>query len=611
MRILKVALSVFLCGLLYGTAGAQVFFTANLNGSQSVPAVSTPATGTAWAVLNGNTLTYRVTYANLSSSFLAAHFHLGAAGVNGGVAMGITTFVGNTAQGEWNNVPDTMIADMMKGDIYINIHSSYYPNGEIRGQLEPAPGVGIAMALDGAQDVPALNVNGTGTGWALFTPGSDTLMYELTVAGLTSPIIGSHFHLQAAGHNGSVVFPFTMTDSTTSGTWVFPDTMWTPLVTDSLYVNVHTQLHTSGEIRSQFMLEPSDTIFMKASLDGSQTVPTPTTGATGTAWALLDVTPASSGSYGSSIVPQLTYRVTYANLDSTFLAAHFHLGAPGVNGPVVMPITTFTGNTAQGTWSGISDSIVDDMLAGNIYINIHSDKYPQGEIRGQLLMPNGIPFSISLSGSQDSPPIQTYGTGTGWAILDTTGSNLTYEITHASLSSSTIAAHFHLGATGVNGSVLTPFSYADSTASGVWTSLPDSAVTDLLNGDVYANIHTTAHPSGEIRGQLLLNTGITTPLTAVRQVADAIPQKFSLNQNYPNPFNPTTIISYNLPHAASVNLDVYNILGQKVAALVDGTQQAGIHEVTFDASRFASGVYFYRLSAGSGQVQTRKMILLK
>ncbi|MCL5034445.1 MAG: CHRD domain-containing protein, partial [Bacteroidetes bacterium] len=501
MRILKVALSVFLCGLLYGTAGAQVFFTANLNGSQSVPAVSTPATGTAWAVLNGNTLTYRVTYANLSSSFLAAHFHLGAAGVNGGVAMGITTFVGNTAQGEWNNVPDTMIADMMKGDIYINIHSSYYPNGEIRGQLEPAPGVGIAMALDGAQDVPALNVNGTGTGWALFTPGSDTLMYELTVAGLTSPIIGSHFHLQAAGHNGSVVFPFTMTDSTTSGTWVFPDTMWTPLVTDSLYVNVHTQLHTSGEIRSQFMLEPSDTIFMKASLDGSQTVPTPTTGATGTAWALLDVTPASSGSYGSSIVPQLTYRVTYANLDSTFLAAHFHLGAPGVNGPVVMPITTFTGNTAQGTWSGISDSIVDDMLAGNIYINIHSDKYPQGEIRGQLLMANGIPFSISLSGSQDSPPIQTYGTGTGWAILDTTGSNLTYEITHASLSSSTIAAHFHLGATGVNGSVLTPFSYADSTASGVWTSLPDSAVTDLLNGDVYANIHTTAHPSGEIRGQ--------------------------------------------------------------------------------------------------------------
>jgi hypothetical protein len=402
-----------------------------------------------------------------------------------------------------------------------------------------------------------------------------------------------------------------MTDSTTSGTWVFPDTMWTPLVTDSLYANVHTQLHTSGEIRSQFMLEPSDTIFMKASLDGSQTVPTPTTGATGTAWALLDVTPASSGSYGSSIVPQLTYRVTYANLDSTFLAAHFHLGAPGVNGPVVMPITTFTGNTAQGTWSGISDSIVDDMLAGNIYINIHSDKYPQGEIRGQLLMPNGIPFSISLSGSQDSPPIQTYGTGTGWAILDTTGSNLTYEITHASLSSSTIAAHFHLGATGVNGSVLTPFSYADSTASGVWTSLPDSAVTDLLNGDVYANIHTTAHPSGEIRGQLLLNTGITTPLTAVRQVADAIPQKFSLNQNYPNPFNPTTIISYNLPHAASVNLDVYNILGQKVAALVDGTQQAGIHEVTFDASRFASGVYFYRLSAGSGQVQTRKMILLK
>ncbi len=615
MGRLKVALSVFVLGLLYSTAGAQVFFTAQISGDQSVPAINTPATATAWAVLNQNTntLTYRVTYANLSSSFLAAHFHLGAAGVNGPVVMPITTFTGNTAKGEWADIPDSLIAYMMKGDIYINIHSNLYPAGEIRGQLKPAQDIGVAMSINGAQDVPALNVTGTGTGWALFKPGSDTLIYRLTVAGLTSQLIGSHFHLGAAGENGPVIFPFSMSDSTTSGIWVFPDSMWVPLVTDSMYVNVHTQQNPAGEIRGQFTLEPSDTIFLKASLDGSQTVPTPVTKATATAWALLNVALPSSNGYGppTRATPSLMYRVTYANLDSTFLAAHFHLGAPGINGPVVMPITTFSGNTAQGTWSAIPDSLVDQMLMGNVYINIHSLKYPAGEIRGQLEMTDGIPFSISLSSAQSVPVLNTMGTGTGWAVLDTTGSNLSYQITVASLSSSLIAAHFHLGAAGNNGPVVMPFTYSDSTAAGVWSSVPDSLLTPMLDGMIYTNFHTTDHPAGEIRGQLLQNSGIKTTLTAVKRVSDNIPKKFELNQNYPNPFNPSTIISYDLPRQAHVRLDVYNILGEKVETLVDKAQQAGLHEVTFNASRLASGVYFYRLSAGNAQIKTRKMVLLK
>ncbi len=613
MKGLKVALSVLLLCLVYSTAGAQVFFTAQISGDQSVPAISTPATATAWGVLNTstNTLTYRITYANLSSSFLAAHFHLGAAGVNGPVVMPIMTFSGNTAQGQWTNIPDTLVSDLMQGDIYINIHSQTHPAGEIRGQVEPAPGIGIAMSLDGAQDVPALSVDGTGTGFALFKPGSDTLTYRLTVAGLTSSLVGSHFHLGPAGTNGPVVFPFNMTDSTTSGMWVFPDTMWTPLITDSMYVNIHTSNHPAGEIRGQFMLEPSDSIFFATSLDGSQTVPTPTTNATATAWALLDVAP-TNGYYGPTITPQLMYRVTYANLDSTFLAAHFHLGAAGVNGPVVMPITTFAGNTAQGTWSDVPDSLIDQMLMGNIYINIHSKKYPAGEIRGQLQLADGTPFSISLSSAQSVPSLNTMGTGTGWAILDTTGTSLSYRITVASLSSTLIAAHFHLGAAGTNGPVVHPFTYVDSTAAGVWTPVADTLLPGLLNGMIYSNFHTTDNPAGEIRGQLLLDNGISTPVpTAVKEPTDNVPQKFSLGQNYPNPFNPSTIISYNLPEQAQVRLDVYNILGEKVSSLVDKVQQAGLHEVTFDASRLASGVYFYRLSAGQGYTQTRKMILLK
>ncbi len=89
-----------------------------------------------------------------------------------------------------------------------------------------------------------------------------------------------------------------------------------------------------------------------------------------------------------------------------------------------------------------------------------------------------------------------------------------------------------------------------------------------------------------------------------------LPQVFTLNQNYPNPFNPTTTISYSLPTTADVRLDIYNVLGQCIATLVNGPQEAGEHSVEWDAGQYASGVYFYRLSTAEAVV-SKKMVLLK
>ena len=98
--------------------------------------------------------------------------------------------------------------------------------------------------------------------------------------------------------------------------------------------------------------------------------------------------------------------------------------------------------------------------------------------------------------------------------------------------------------------------------------------------------------------------------TPISKTVKSVPGKLRLDPNYPNPFNPTTTIRYVLPEAGFVSLAVYDILGHKVAVLVNGRHAAGTHDVHFDASQLPSGVYFYRLRTPN-KTMTRKMMLVK
>ena len=94
-----------------------------------------------------------------------------------------------------------------------------------------------------------------------------------------------------------------------------------------------------------------------------------------------------------------------------------------------------------------------------------------------------------------------------------------------------------------------------------------------------------------------------------------LPQAFTVSQNYPNPFNPSTVIEYNLPYRATVNVTVLNVLGQRVATLVNDRQAAGPHQVTWDGrntdgNEVASGIYFYRVTFDNS-ARTKKMVLMK
>lgn len=102
-----------------------------------------------------------------------------------------------------------------------------------------------------------------------------------------------------------------------------------------------------------------------------------------------------------------------------------------------------------------------------------------------------------------------------------------------------------------------------------------------------------------------------TPKTiGIEPISNIVPAGFSLQQNYPNPFNPSTKIRFDIAHASPVSITVYNSLGKEVSVLVNSELKAGTYEITFDASAFAGGIYFYKLQSESFS-ETKKMLLIK
>ncbi len=128
--------------------------------------------------------------------------------------------------------------------------------------------------------------------------------------------------------------------------------------------------------------------------------------------------------------------------------------------------------------------------------------------------------------------------------------------------------------------------------------------------DATFHIATAAGVTGITGDWTVGESSLANPTSVEATLAGAVPKTFFVNQNYPNPFNPSTAIEYGLPANAYVTAKVFNVIGQEVSTLFEGEQAAGIHTLRFDASQLSSGVYLYRIQAGSS-VEVKRMILMK
>jgi hypothetical protein len=567
------------CVLLVSTSRAQFSIRSVINGAQS--GTTATGTGTAFGTFTPDfkNLTYQVTVSNLSGPITGSHFHISP---SGSIVKPIT-FVGNTATGTWSDIPDSLLQYFVKGKVYINVHTSAHPAGEIRGAVLPQQFL-FTVDLNGTQS--GTSSTGRGTGYVFFgdTTGGgvpNSMFYAITIAGLNGNFTGSHFH---ALPGGSIVHPITFTDSTAIGAWSgYPDSMLTLLLHGKLYVNVHSSIAPAGEIRGAVL--PVGEMPFIASIDGAQSG-TASSGK-GTAYAILN--PALS---------TIRYAATYARLSAALTGSHFHTATTG---GIIQPVT-FTANSTAGTWTGFSDVNLQDLLRGRVYLNIHSTAFPTGEIRGGLKYYDGT-FTTILNGVNAGT--SSTGTGTAWVHFAATTDTSFYQVTFAGLADVYTGSHFHISP---KGSIVKPIVTADSaTGSEAW-GMADSLDAALMRNQIYVNVHSKTFPAGDIRGTMTFGPGV---VTRVRQSAGSLPSSFSLGQNYPNPFNPSTTITFTLSAPDVVSLTVFNILGQKIATLVNEKRPAGTFVVAFDAGSMATGVYMYRLTAGSGLSMVKKMTLVK
>src|SRR5581483_8066183 len=237
-----------------------------LTGSQEVPATTTPGFGNATVTFDSTrqNITVTITVANLGSPITAAHIHSGAAGVAGNVVIAFTptaSFSNNKLTGTFPITSD--LANQILANpsaFYVNVHTSQFPGGAVRGQLALISGTVVNFAADlrGGNEVPAASSNAFGSVLLSFDTANHTITWELNTSGITGPS-AAHIHTGAAGVSGGVLIGFvTSASSFANGrakgqiTGVDATTMSNILANPSgFYFNVHSPAFPGGEIRRQ------------------------------------------------------------------------------------------------------------------------------------------------------------------------------------------------------------------------------------------------------------------------------------------------------------------------------------------------------------------------
>jgi hypothetical protein len=315
-------------------------------------------------------LSYHITHAVMGGT--AAHVHLGAGGEAGPILLPLEPFSSDMSGtislaplGGGGPSAQELVDDLEKGLLYVNVHSSANPGGEIRGQIL-SPGATLYVAtLTGAQETPPEKSAGSGHAVVILNSTLTAIQYHLET---TLTPTNAHIHRGIGTIAGPVVFPLTPIAAMIDGTVTITDADAADLADGRFYVNVHTAASPMGEIRGQ-LLRPGQVLYTAMMSPLNEMPAVMGSAASGGGQFILDTD-------GTT----LQYEVVLNGIIPTL--AHIHSGAVGVNGPVVYPLTLAPPGALGKLIIGAAD--VTALNGSGYYCNAHTAANPTGEIRGQL-----------------------------------------------------------------------------------------------------------------------------------------------------------------------------------------------------------------------------------
>lgn len=368
---------------------SEIGLAASLSGTQEVPAVTTTATALGVFILSQDLtkLKFRVTLAGLSSAITAAHFHSGAVGVPGPPVVNLLTYVnGNVIEGEI--VPTaTFLASLRQGEIYINVHTTNNPGGEIRGQLAfEVRNVPFDSRLDATQLVPANTWPGKAVAVGRLAPTLDSITVFVSYAGLSSAATSIAIYNAPAGQaNGTPLSTVTIPATNTSNVVGFRFTNLSLAIVNlflkgDINMVINTATNPTGEVRGQLVRLAREGYTI--ALNGAQERPTPNASA-GYGVGIVSIDRDQSNAHFMSVWGGLTGPPT---------GGHFHTGLVSQFGPVVFNLVPYFDNNtaAYGFWKDdntaqpFTRSRSLQFRRDSLYMNLHTAANPGGEIRGQV-----------------------------------------------------------------------------------------------------------------------------------------------------------------------------------------------------------------------------------
>ncbi len=354
------------------------------------------------------------------------------------------------------------------------------------GGADAATTTSFVATLSGAEETPAVATTATGTATFELSADKTTLTYHLThnVAAASA----AHIHLGAGGEKGDVDYPLTPVSADMTGTITLKSGDADNLEAGKLYVNVHSPTHADGEIRGQ-LLHVGDKLFV-ADATGSEETPPPVPASAGSAVAAIILNGAKTS---------IRYHVTVKGITPTL--AHIHTGLATQAGGVAIPLTPF-GSTIDGT-ATVTPAQAADLADGHLYVNVHTAAFPNGEIRGQIMLPGEVLYSAPMTNASEVPPTTPAAATTGAAqfILDPAKTKLRYELAFTGFTAT--LSHIHTGVVGASGAPLyTLMLTGGGTGAKGTQNVTAADITALDAAGLYANAHSTAFPNGEVRGQI-------------------------------------------------------------------------------------------------------------